>query len=302
MSRPGRVGGLVRGALGARLAAATLRGRPPGGPDQWRRANHRGRTVTLLEGPALICGGVTALLTTPGLPPRLRAAGVVALAGAGAIGGYDDLAGSADVRGLRGHLQALARGEVTTGLVKVVGLGATGLVAAALVGDRAGGVGVHGPAGPAGPAGRTCRTGSAGDPTWPTDRLLAAAVIAAGANLLNLFDLRPGRALKVALVAGLPALAGPPTRRALLLAGPLGAAAALLPDDLGERAMLGDAGANALGALLATASVAGTSRAGLLVRLGAVGSLTLASERVSFTRVIAATPPLHWADRLGTRP
>lgn len=285
MRRSGRVGGLVRGALGARLAAATLRRRPPGGPDRWRRANHRGRTVTLLEGPALVAGGVAALLTTPGLSPRLRAAGVVALAGAGAVGGYDDLAGSADVRGLRGHLRALARGEMTTGVVKVVGLGATGLVAAALVGDRAGGA------------------GAAGGPTSPADRLLAAAVIATGANLLNLFDLRPGRALKVALVAGLPALTGPPPPEVrVLLAGPMGAAAALLPDDLGERAMLGDAGANALGALLATASVTGASRAGLLAKLGAVGALTLASERISFTRVIAASPPLHWADRLGTRP
>jgi len=245
-----------------------------------------------------VAGGIIALLTTRALPPRLRAAGVVALAGAGAVGGYDDLAGSADVRGVRGHLRALARGEVTTGVGKVVGLGATGLVAAALVGQRAGGAGVPGPAGRADP------TGFAGGPPSPTDRLLAATVIAAGANLLNLFDLRPGRALKVALVAGFPALAAPstPTARALLLAGPLGAATALLPDDLGERAMLGDAGANALGALLATASVTGTSRAGLLVRVGALGALTVASERVSFTRVIAATPPLHWADRLGTRP
>ena len=99
--------------------------------------------------------------------------------------------------------------------------------------------------------------------------LINAALIAGGANLLNLFDLRPGRAVKVAaLSAGLIAAggAGGPDRSAGLaaVAAPLGAGLALLPEDLAERAMLGDAGANALGAMLgaAAAQVAAPARAG----------------------------------------
>jgi hypothetical protein len=76
----------------------------------------------------------------------------------------------------------------------------------------------------------------------------------------------------------------------------------VLPADLGERVMLGDCGANAVGALLGLrlAALPGRgSRAGLL---GVVTALTLASEKVSFTRVIESTAGLRELDRLGRRP
>ncbi len=82
---------------------------------------------------------------------------------------------------------------------------------------------------------------------------------------------------------------------------PLGAALALLPEDLGERAMLGDAGANALGALLG-ATAAGLSRPVRIAVLAGIAGLTAASEKVSFTKVIARTPALNWLDMLGRRP
>src|SRR5206468_2892321 len=70
-----------------------------------------------------------------------------------------------------------ARGEVTTGAVKIGGIGAAGVVAAVLAGGS------------------------------PADVVINAGLTAGGANLLNLFDLRPGRAIKVAL-AGAALLAG----------------------------------------------------------------------------------------------
>jgi UDP-N-acetylmuramyl pentapeptide phosphotransferase/UDP-N-acetylglucosamine-1-phosphate transferase len=88
----------------------------------------------------------------------------------------------------------------------------------------------------------------------------------------------------------------------VLAAGPLGASAALLPADLKERSMLGDAGSNALGAVLGVASAARSGRTGLFLRAAALVGLTLASEKVSFTKVIAATPPLNALDMLGRRP
>jgi hypothetical protein len=128
-----------------------------------------------------------------------------------------------------------------------------------------------------------------------------AGLIAGGANLLNLFDLRPGRAIKVTLASGaLLAVGGPRARGAV--AAPLGAAAALLPEDLGERAMLGDAGANALGALLGSAAAVSLPRPARALTLAAVVGLTAASEKVSFTKVIARTPALNWLDMLGRRP
>jgi len=269
----------------ARLAYSAMSRRPPGGPKAWSRTNHRGEPVTLLEGPAVAAGALAGVLAQAGLAqwaeaglvpasgglaaPGWRRAASMVLGGAGAaaFGAYDDLAGSGDRRGFRGHLGALRQGEVTTGAVKLGGIGVTGIVSAALAGGS------------------------------PVDVILNAGLVAGGANLLNLFDLRPGRASKVAAASGvLLGAAGQDS-----VAAPLGAALALLPEDLGERAMLGDAGANALGAMLG-ASAAGLSRPVRIALLAGIAGLTAASEKVSFTKVIARTPPLNWLDMLGRRP
>lgn len=280
----GPIVGGVLGAVAARAAYVALRSRPPADEELWTRTNHRGEPVTLLEGPAFCAGAAAGVVLTPGLPARMRAAAALAAAAAGTVGGYDDLAGSGSSRGFKGHLSALARGEVTSGAVKMLGIGATGLVCAALAGGGA--------RGEAPRAGRLA------------DTLIDGALIAGSANLLNLFDLRPGRAIKVGLLAGLPALLarGGSGVGGSCVAGPLGAAAALLPEDLGERAMLGDAGANALGALLGLAATTIPSRRTRLALLAGVTGLTAASEFVSFTKVIEATPALRRLDLLGRRP
>jgi hypothetical protein len=277
---PRGAGALLTGGLAAvtaRAAYAKLNARPPGGREAWARTNHRGEPVTLLEGPAAAAAAAAAVLIAPGLSARGRAALAVAGAGAAAFGGYDDLKGSGARRGFRGHLGALARGEVTSGTVKLAGIGATGLAAGALIGSP--------DAGPASAA----------------DLVINAGLAAGGANLVNLFDLRPGRAIKVALAAGaVLGLASP--AGALAAAAPAGAALAMLPEDLGERAMLGDSGANALGGMLGVAAAVALPRKARIAVLAAITGLTAASEVVSFTRVIDRTPPLHWLDMLGRRP
>jgi UDP-GlcNAc:undecaprenyl-phosphate/decaprenyl-phosphate GlcNAc-1-phosphate transferase len=132
------------------------------------------------------------------------------------------------------------------------------------------------------------------------DVLLGGAVVASLANLVNLFDLRPGRAIKVGVALGAPAMVQPGPA-GVVAAAPVGAALAMLPDDLAERAMLGDAGANALGALVGVAVLARYGRAGRLAHLAAATALTLASEKVSFTRVIERTAVLRRLDALGRR-
>ncbi|MEJ5946507.1 hypothetical protein WDZ17_14515 [Pseudokineococcus basanitobsidens] len=264
--------------------AQLLRRRPAGA--RWERTNHRGTPLTLLEGPALALGSLAGVAVAP-LPPRARAGAALVTGAAAALGAVDDLVGSADAKGLRGHLGALARGRLTTGGLKVLGIGAASLAGAALVdGPR------RGAASPA--------------PARAADRLVAGALVAGTANLVNLLDLRPGRALKAVLLLGhLVGGAGVPGSRP---AGPLaaagaGSAAVLLLPDLRERGMLGDCGANAAGALLGAALLtrtrSRTARGGVLA---AVLALTAASERVSFTRVIEGTPVLAALDRLGRRP
>lgn len=274
--------GLLYALAGAALGAAAARAaylaftREKDTGSRWARKNHRGEPITLLEGPAFVAGSGVAAALTPGLPPRVRLAALLAGAGSGALGAYDDLYGTASSKGFKGHLTALARGEVTSGAVKILGIGATGLAAAALV--------------------------SRG----PADTMVNGAAIAGAANLANLFDLRPGRAIKVGLLTGGPLLVAAVVRdspmTAALAAVPLGAAAALLPEDLGEQAMLGDAGANALGALLGLAAVTQLGRPGRLVLLGTVAALTAASEKISFTKVIAGNQVLNRLDMLGRRP
>lgn len=257
----GRSGAIAR-ATGRALAggggALLLAAAPwPGGPERWIRTNHRGESVSLCSGPAL---AVAAALTSG---PAAALAGLVSAA----CGAYDDVAGARPVeardKGLRGHLGALRSGRVSAGTVKVVGIGSAGVLAVLLLPGRRGAI----------------------------DTLVGAGVVATSANLLNLLDLRPGRALKVGMTVSL--LLGRP--------GPLGAATALLPADLGERQMLGDTGANALGAVLGTALVARGSRRSALAALAALGGLTLASEVVSFSAVIDRQPVLRALDRLGRR-
>ena len=277
----------VTAAGAARLAYAAANRRPPGGTKTWSRTNHRGEPVTLLEGPAVAAGAIAGALAQAGLrsvtgssgpagpagPGAWRPALAVAVAGAGAaaFGAHDDLAGSGDRRGFRGHLGALRNGEVTTGTVKLGGIGVTGIASAVLAGGSPADVGIN------------------------------AGLVAGGANLLNLFDLRPGRAIKVAVASGaLIGAGGSRTGSGAGVAAPLAAALALLPEDLGERAMLGDCGANALGAVLGAAA-AGLPRPARVALLAGIVGLTAASEKVSFTKVIEHTPPLRRLDMLGRR-
>lgn len=241
--------------------------------ERFERVNHRGGPVTLAQGPATLVGSVVGIALTPQLPGRLRGAGVVAVSAAGVLGLYDDLFGAPSTKGLRGHLSALAQGEVTSGAVKIVGIGAAGLLTGAWARGGRGGV---------------------------IDAVLAGVVVSGSANLLNLFDLRPGRAAKVYLAASGPVLSSRAAGGGLL-AGPTGALVALLPEDLAERSMLGDAGANALGAAYGVAVASMMSRVALATASAAIVTLTLVSERVSYSELIEQNSALRAFDALGRR-
>lgn len=246
-----------------------MRRLPSGSTAAWTVPNFRGSPVTLLAGPVVAAAAALAAASP---------AAMVAAVGAVAAGRYDDVVGARPEqrrdKGFRGHLAALRAGRLSAGGVKVVGIGASALLATGLI-----------------------ATGRPGP-----ERILDAVLVAGTANLVNLLDLRPGRAAKVVLLTsavGVATTVDPQARRSF--AALAGAAAGSLPGDLAERTMLGDAGANGLGILLGLAA-ARTAPMPVRASLAAgVLGLTAASERVSFSAVIDRTPALAWLDRLGRR-
>lgn len=293
---------------------------------QWERTNFHGVTVSLRGGVAMAGAAVASAAVASVLSDQPRAAlgGVVASLGGGLAGYIDDVDqgahdGGKVAKGLKGHLGALAHGQVTTGVIKIAGIGASALAASALVGSKA-----------------TSVSGKA------ADLVLNTVLIAGTANLANLLDLRPGRALKATVLVATPlsyfscaaakapasgasvtsatasvtsgasgapsatpaapASASPASAQRLLASGLNAAAITALVEDLQETTMLGDTGANAAGALLGTSLAANDSwKLRLGTTLGVVG-LILASEKVSFSKVIAANPALNWLDQLWRRP
>ncbi|MBW3580579.1 MAG: hypothetical protein KY431_06035 [Actinobacteria bacterium] len=246
------------------------------------RANHRGTVIPTGAGLVVTVAGLaaaaaTALAAESGLVDaglsQADTAVLTTVVGFALLGLVDDVVGwGGDGRGFRGHVAALARGRMTTGALKLVGGAALAVAASAPV--SAGGLQLVGD----------------------------AALVALAANLANQFDRAPGRALKVATLAFV--LLAVPTGVPEALGGvavAVGAGLVLLPADLGERLMLGDTGANAMGGVLGLGVVVATGPGTRLVVLVVVAALNLAGDLVSFSRVIDAVPVLRAVDRAGRR-
>lgn len=248
------------------------------------RRNYRGADVPVGVGVVLVVAmvaveaglAVADTIAEPAAGERTgRLLALVLAIGFGLLGFIDDLAAAGDDRGFGGHLRAMVRGRLTTGGLKLAGGGLLAFVVVAALGE---------------------------DRLWVL--AVDALLIALSANVANLFDRAPGRTTKVGLVAALTVVvAATGTEHHLLLgvAAMAGAAAGLLVFDLREDLMLGDAGSNVIGAVVGLGVVLSTAPSTRIVVLLAVAGLNLASERVSFSRVIDATTPLRILDRAGRR-
>lgn len=277
---------LVLFAAGAAASALLWRAlQPTFAEPVFERTNHRGLELPTAVGVvvALAAVGVEAVVTVldalgvevDGDTVGGRRLAVLAAVGFALLGLLDDLAGVGQSGGFRAHLRAVVAGRLTTGAVKLFGGAALAVVVVA-----------------------------AGTEQRSLGRLVAdAALVALSANLGNLLDRAPGRVGKAVLVAAAVLVAttgaGPELAGIALV---VGAGAGLLVPDVRERCMLGDAGANALGAAVGLGVVLACSPEVRLVVLAAVAALNVASEVVSFSRVIRATPPLRWLDDLGRAP
>jgi UDP-GlcNAc:undecaprenyl-phosphate GlcNAc-1-phosphate transferase len=196
-----------------------------------------------------------------------------AVFGFGLLGLVDDLLGDGTTRGFKGHIAALFQGRITTGFLKLFGGAGVAVVLVATPGFATG------------------------------RRLLVDAVlIALAANLGNLLDRAPGRTIKAALIAYVPlAIVLGDGAVAVAIAPAMGAAFGLLGDDLRERLMLGDAGANVIGAVLGLGVVLGRGGVTRTTALILLIVANVAAELVSFSSIIDRVPPLRWLDRLGRR-
>ena len=256
----------------------------------WRAASHgpelvrtnvRGLEVPVILGDALVWGtlagvGMLAVieLVVGALHSDTVAVAAVVLV-MWAAGAWDDRKGDERPRGFKGHLGALRSKAITGGLVKIAAGVVAGVAAAALLPSRG-----------ASPAAHVLET---------------IALVALTANLVNLLDRAPGRAGKWALVVAAPLVVFGDLQWVISVGPLVGALAFCLVPDLGERAMLGDAGANPLGAVLGVGLAASLGEPGRLIAIAVLLALNLASERWSFSKAIEASPPLRWFDGLGRR-
>ena len=235
--------------------------------------NHRGMPVPRVLGIALAIDAVVWTLVVATME-EVGAAGWGALAGLLLVFGaglIDDLAPPGP-RGLRDHLRSVASGRVTTGLIKVVVIVGSAVVVVALQPDR------------------------------PTSvAVLGVVLLSASSNVSNGLDVVPGRSLKAFVFPALAFAIGGESSDAPAVVGLLVGAVVVLPFDLRERAMLGDGGANLLGFAAGIALYDILPDPWVGVAAAAAVVLNVVAETVSFSRVIARTPPLRWFDGLGRR-
>lgn len=241
------------------------------------RSNWRGRRLPfpfgiLIVASALLALGPLAAVAEidhewiPGLVPYEV---VVYATGVAFLGLIDDVFGG-PARGWRGHGGALLRGRISTGTLKAVG--SLGLALYVL-----------------------------GRLNFPVDRwLLGAAVLALATNAFNLLDLRPGRAIKGFVLLGAGVTLGTwellPLWKLGLFVGPALVAGAY---DLRERAMLGDTGANLLGAIAGLWLVLTLSTVGQAIALAVLLAITVYGEMRSISALVERTPGLRELDSWG---
>lgn len=250
--------------------------------------NYRGREIVNCAGlliPVVFTGalGIYAMFR-PASPASIWPYLIMVFASA-FFGLLDDLFGGGDSKGLRGHFRNLLEGRLTTGVLKALGIGAVAFIVAALRPAEA------------------SATSSLLSPIAAGGRIFAVltdtAVIALSVNLMNLMDLRPGRALKVFITLDLGILIFAYSKNTVGAAVGLAAALVLIGHDLREKAMLGDVGSNALGAVIGTAFVLNFNWPARLAALALLLAIQLYAERHSITELISRVPALRRIDEWG---
>jgi UDP-GlcNAc:undecaprenyl-phosphate GlcNAc-1-phosphate transferase len=240
--------------------------------------NYRGVRLPYPAGTIIVAAGALALIPCTLIEhitdesvfrPELGLVMFYAL-GVAFLGLLDDVLGHEGQRGWRGHGAAVLGGGMSTGVLKAAGSLGFALFA---LSDR-----FH------------------SDWRW----LLATAVLVLSTNLFNLIDLRPGRACKAFVVFGLASTIGAWTLKPLAALGLfVGPVLVLGLYDLRERALLGDTGANLIGALAGLWIVLSWPPTGQAVALAVIVAVTVYGEFRSISALIERAPLLRQLDSLG---
>ncbi|MDD3271148.1 MAG: hypothetical protein PHR04_03475 [Syntrophomonadaceae bacterium] len=242
------------------------------------RKNYRGNDIPVSAGISLLVSVILVflfyvLIRRYDFSFHLYLVGIISICFLGFI---DDMLGQRDTLGFKGHFGALFQGKLTTGGLKALGGGMIAFFLALSLSQLE----------------------SLGN-GW-VDILINTLIIALFTNMLNLLDLRPGRAIKgyffflfliILMAAGKVDW--------LLITPLLGAILVYFPVDLKARAMMGDAGSNVLGLTLGYYSIIFLSlpyRAAVLLFLIAMHIYT---EKFSLTKTIEQVPLLRLIDQAG---
>jgi UDP-N-acetylmuramyl pentapeptide phosphotransferase/UDP-N-acetylglucosamine-1-phosphate transferase len=186
------------------------------------------------------------------------------------LGGMlDDLLGTQDVKGLRGHIHQLTKGRMTTGAIKIITTGVVSLFISISY--------------------------------WPEwmDVFINLLLMMLYTNTINLFDVRPGRAVKIFLLGNISLwIMGdyPWCFISFLLTGGL---LAVFKGDLQCKYILGDVGSNILGFTLGFAfavSVEGWIKIAIIVLLFI---LHIIAETSSISYMIEQSKWLSCFDQMG---
>ncbi|WP_350344686.1 hypothetical protein PRVXT_001115 [Proteinivorax tanatarense] len=177
------------------------------------------------------------------------------------LGYIDDVSNDNHNKGLKGHIRAISKGELTSGFIKAAGVPLTLLLYMG----------------------------------FSIFNIIEVFFLSLVVNLFNFFDLRPGRCQKVFILLFLPLTLLVDSSYNYLI---LGAVIVTLYLDLAEMAVLGDGGANLLGAVMAINVI----KLPTDIRIGLYFSvliLTIVGEKYSYTNIIEKSKILTFIDEIG---
>ncbi|MFZ5644082.1 MAG: hypothetical protein ACOY46_10870 [Bacillota bacterium] len=243
----------------------------------FQKQNYQGEKIPVGAGVLVLLGSIPVLTFSIFIFPvelkQKATAFMFALSIYTCMGLMDDYWGSPVFRGIKGHLKSLLSGKPTTGSVKAIAGGLAALFVAII-------------------------SFNPGESLFLI--VINTIIIALSVNSINLLDLRPGRAGKAFLFwVFLIAAFFYNKYETIFAVVAAGVFLAYFPLDLKARAMMGDAGSNALGAVLGITSVWVLDLNYKLVLLTILLILHLIAEKDSITRLIESNRLLSYLDRLG---
>lgn len=190
----------------------------------------------------------------------------------GMLGLLDDTIGSDKYKGLKGHLGAFLKRELTTGNIKALLGGFIALFVSSCISEN-----------------------------FPTI-LINGLLIALSTNFMNLFDLRPGRAGKVfILISIFMIIFNFNIKYNYILFAMLGSLLVYMKYDLNAEIMMGDTGSNALGYTLGFYAANNYNLTVKIIFIGLLAILHYISEKKSFSEIIENSRMLNYIDMIGRK-